>query len=63
MPAPSTAATGSRRRFPVQFHIYREALLIFYAKVHVYLKALGKQVEGPWRWWIGDRADYENATG
>ena len=48
---------------PVQFHIYREALLIFYAKAHVYLKALGKQVEGPWRWWIGDRADYENATG
>ena len=48
---------------PVQFHIYREALLIFYAKVHVYLKALGKQVEGPWRWWIGDREDYETATG
>ena len=48
---------------PVQFHIYREALLIFYAKAHVYLKALGKQVDGPWRWWIGDRADYEAAAG
>ena len=44
---------------PVQFHIYREALLIFCAKAHVYLKALGKRVTGPWQWWIGDRADYE----
>lgn len=42
-----------------QFDIYREALLIFYAKAHVYLKALGKRVTGPWQWWIGDRADYE----
>ncbi len=48
---------------PVQFHIYREALLIFYAKTHVYLKALGKQVDGPWRWWIGDRGDYETVEG
>ena len=37
--------------------------MIFYAKAHVYLKALGTHVEGPWRWWIGDRADYETAAG
>ena len=40
------------------FHVYREALLIFYAKAHVAVKALGKSVPGQWQWWIGDRADY-----
>ena len=49
---------------PVQFHIYRETLLIFYAKAHVYLKAARhSRWTGPWRWWIGDRADYETAPG
>ena len=46
----------------VQVHIYHEALLIFYAKAHVYLKALGKRVPGHWQWWIGDRADYESVN-
>lgn len=41
------------------FHVYREALLIFYAKAHLYVKALNKSVPGKWRWWIGDRMDYE----
>ncbi|NDJ77869.1 MAG: hypothetical protein GYB65_16590 [Chloroflexi bacterium] len=46
----------------LNFHIYREALLIFYAKVHIYLKALEKSVPGRWQWWIGDKADWLAAT-
>jgi hypothetical protein len=42
----------------MQFHIYRESLLIFYAKLDVYIKALGKTVPGQWQWWIGNKADY-----
>lgn len=37
----------------VQFQIYREALLIFYAKASVYLKALERSVTAQWRSWIG----------
>lgn len=37
----------------MQFHIYREALLIFYAKTDVYLRALGKRLGGQWLAWIG----------
>ena len=36
----------------VQLHIYREALLIFYGKVSVYLKALGKTRPEQWQSWI-----------
>jgi hypothetical protein len=43
----------------MNFHIYREALLIFYGKAHLYVKALEKSVPGKWQWWIGDRMDYE----
>lgn len=36
----------------VQLHIYREALLIFYGKVSVYLKGLGKALPEQWQAWI-----------
>lgn len=39
--------------FAVQGHIYRESLLIFYAKASVYVKALGKSIPGQWFYWIG----------
>jgi len=33
--------------------IYREALLIFYGKVSVYLRALGRPLPPRWQHWIG----------
>jgi hypothetical protein len=36
----------------VQLDIYKEALLIFYGKASVYLKALGKELPEQWRHWI-----------
>jgi hypothetical protein len=36
-----------------QFHTYREALLIFYGKSDVCLKALGKPLTEQWKGWIG----------
>ena len=38
---------------PIQLDIYREALLIFYGKVSVYLRAMGKTLPGHWPAWIG----------
>jgi hypothetical protein len=37
----------------VQLDIYREALLIFYGKVSVYLKSMGRPLTEQWRGWIG----------
>lgn len=37
----------------VHFQVYREALLIFYAKASIYLKALEKQLTSQWKSWIG----------
>ncbi len=37
----------------IQFKIYHEALLMFYAKASVYLKALQKPVNAQWKSWIG----------
>lgn len=36
----------------VQLEIYKEALLIFYGKVSVYLKAKDKELPKQWRLWI-----------
>ncbi len=37
----------------VQFHIYREAILIFAAKASVYLRAMGRELPGKWGHWVG----------
>ena len=37
----------------ISLDIFREALLFFYGKVSVYLKAMGKPLDGMWRDWIG----------
>lgn len=36
-----------------ELDLYREALLIFYAKVSIYLKIMGRQLPGHWGPWIG----------
>ena len=36
-----------------EMDIYREALLIFYAKVSIYLRIMGRQLPGHWGPWIG----------
>jgi len=36
-----------------ELDIYREALLIFYAKVSIYLRAMGRDLPGHWGNWIG----------
>jgi hypothetical protein len=38
---------------PVQLDIYREALLIFYGKASVYLRAIDKPLPAQWLEWIG----------
>jgi len=37
----------------VQFHIYRESILIFCAKASVYLRSLGRSLPEQWQQWIG----------
>lgn len=36
----------------IQLDVYKEALLIFYGKVSVYLKAMGKERPQQWQEWI-----------
>lgn len=37
----------------IQLDVYKEALLIFYGKVSVYLKAMGRERPQQWQEWIG----------
>jgi len=37
----------------IQLTVYAEALIIFYGKVSVYLKAMGKELPQQWQDWIG----------
>jgi hypothetical protein len=37
----------------VQVQIYREAILIFYAKASVYLKAMERPLNDQWKAWVG----------
>jgi len=43
---------GFAPRLPIQLDIYKEALLIFYGKVDVYLRVLEKEPPQQWREWI-----------
>ena len=36
-----------------ELDVYREALLIFYGKASIYLRALGRKFPGDWPVWIG----------
>ena len=38
---------------PQELDIYREALLIFYGKVSIYLRSMGRDLPGHWGDWIG----------
>lgn len=38
---------------PQELDNYREALLIFYGKVSIYLRIMGKELPGEWKAWIG----------
>lgn len=45
------------RGFPIsvagQLHVYSEAMLIFYGKASIYLRAMGKTTTRQWQDWIG----------
>lgn len=44
---------GFKLPISLQIDIYKEALLIFYGKVVVYLKAMGKERPKQWQEWLG----------
>ena len=46
---------GPDFKLPIQINlmVYQEALLIFYGKVSIYLRTLGKEMPQQWQEWIG----------
>lgn len=50
-----TVKRGSDFELPlqIQLDVYKEALLIFYGKASVYLKAMEKELPEQWQQWIG----------
>lgn len=44
---------GFSPSLPVQVQIYMQALLIFYGKVTIYFRAMGKDLGEQWEAWIG----------
>lgn len=53
--ATKTVDRGGGWRVPLltQFHVYREALLIFFGKLDIYLRLLKKVRPESWRQWVG----------
>lgn len=53
-PFPASLATAAPASLSpaIQSEIYKEALLIFYGKVDVYLKAMGKPRPEQWAIWM-----------
>ena len=51
----TTIARGHDFNIPpkIQLTIYTEALLIFYGKVTVYFRMMGKELPSQWQQWIG----------
>lgn len=44
---------GFSPSLPVQVQIYMQALLIFYGKLTIYFRAMGKDLGEQWKEWIG----------
>lgn len=44
---------GWEIQLQTQFHVYREALLIFFGKLDIYLRMMGKPRPEQWLQWVG----------
>jgi hypothetical protein len=50
---PISGRGGFNPSVVTQFHVYREMLFIYYGRLDVYRRGLGKTVSEQWRDWIG----------